>query len=658
MRATPATDVNRTRARARDKSVTRLSILEAARRLASAKGIEKLTLADVATEAGMARATVYGYFKSRDELMQAVVSDDLTMLSNMVPDVEWPEAVAAAEPAREDDDAVEADEAAEAAPVETAPQVNEPASLFNLFSTLPESARAETFAAVEARDAEETQALDALLALVPQDDAPVSQDDIPAVEEAEVTETAVEAEAPAPVEAVREPETPVLLSAPDDFRVEQKVQLDSILARLTPNDPPNSEGSAATLARYDRRLRVVERTITEMQTQHQQVEKSATGSNDTVMETLRGMTQRLEESERRQREAFADLRASAREAARRLDALEGGKSAAPETPVEDFVPGVVVVPEEPVTKTDEEIAAEAEAKASVTYLSNARASARAALDETKVAAAPKPWWMRIPKKYLMVTCAMMSAVVFVVGVLVVQRASAIAARADTISPAVMSRAVAHRPQRLAVVGPLDELSALAASGNGKAQLLIGLKYLKGDGAEKNPVEAAKWIGKAAQRGEPMAQYWAGYVYQHGIGVSADPDEAMRWYESSAEQGNTKAMYNLGVGYAQGWTGAKDTPEAGRWFARAARLGFLDAQFNLAVLYERGEGVPASLVDAYKWYAVAAKSGDAESKKRLEAIATQLNSDDLSAAQRSAMMFKPTPIVPEANAMPVVELKRG
>jgi localization factor PodJL len=250
-------------------------------------------------------------------------------------------------------------------------------------------------------------------------------------------------------------------------------------------------------------------------------------------------------------------------------------------------------------------------------------------------------------------------------VLVVQRASAIAARADTITAEVAQRAKAHMaampvaPKRIAAVTPLDELSAMASQGDAKAQLIVGLKYLKGtDGIEKNPVEAAKWVARAAQRGEPMAQYWAGYIYQHGIGVSADPDAALRWYEAAADQGNTKAMYNLGVGYAQGWNGAKDAPEASRWFARAARLGFVDAQFNLAVLYERGLGVPPNMSDAYKWYAVAAHSGDAESKKRMNAIASQMDADDLAAAQRSAMMFKPTPAVAAANALPALDLKRG
>jgi localization factor PodJL len=261
----------------------------------------------------------------------------------------------------------------------------------------------------------------------------------------------------------------------------------------------------------------------------------------------------------------------------------------------------------------------------------------------------------------MFACAFMSMVVLVIGVLVVQRATALAASAGTITAAAVRHTMQHAAtapkQQLAMVTPLDELSALAANGNGKAQLLIGLKYLKGEDGPKKPEEAAQWIGRAAQRGEPMAQYWAGYIYQHGIGVSADQDEAMHWYEAAADQGNMKAMYNLGVGYAQGWAGARDVPEASRWFTRAARFGFVDAQFNLAVLYERGQGVPSSLSDAYKWYAVAARNGDTESKKRLAAIVTQLDADDLAAAQRSADTFRPTPTVPEANTLPVLDQKR-
>ena len=81
------------------------------------------------------------------------------------------------------------------------------------------------------------------------------------------------------------------------------------------------------------------------------------------------------------------------------------------------------------------------------------------------------------------------------------------------------------------------------------------------------------------------------------------------------------------------------------------MGYVDSQFNLAVLYERGDGVPQSLLDAYKWYVIAGRQGDAESKQRVDALKTQLNPDDLTAAQHAADSFHPMPVSDAANVPP-------
>jgi localization factor PodJL len=111
------------------------------------------------------------------------------------------------------------------------------------------------------------------------------------------------------------------------------------------------------------------------------------------------------------------------------------------------------------------------------------------------------------------------------------------------------------------------------------------------------------------------------------------------------------MHNLAIAYANGTGVAKDFMVAARWFTQAAQLGYVDSQFNLAVLYERGDGVPQSLLDAYKWYSIAAAQGDAESKSRIDAIATQLSADDLAAAQKAAQTFKPASMQSAANDIP-------
>jgi localization factor PodJL len=206
----------------------------------------------------------------------------------------------------------------------------------------------------------------------------------------------------------------------------------------------------------------------------------------------------------------------------------------------------------------------------------------------------------------------------------------------------------------ASTAPLDRLTVLANAGNAKAELIVALKYLDGDGVPANDTEGAKWLERAAEAGEPVAQYRMGTLYERGRGVTADAAKAEHWYEAAANQGNRKAMHNLAVAYAEGSGVKKDFTEASRWFSRAANLGLSDSQFNLAVLYERGLGVPQSLLNAYKWYAVAAAQGDTESKARLQAIATQMNPDDRAAAQHAADTFKPGSLDARANVAPTVE----
>ncbi len=207
------------------------------------------------------------------------------------------------------------------------------------------------------------------------------------------------------------------------------------------------------------------------------------------------------------------------------------------------------------------------------------------------------------------------------------------------------------PQQSASIPAMDRLTALANSGNAKAETVVGLKYLNGDGVAVNEAQAAKWLERAAESGEPIAQYRLGTLYEHGKGVAADPAKATHWYQAAAMQGNRKAMHNLAVALAEGTGTKKDMNEAARWFSKAASLGLADSEFNLAVLYERGLGVPQSLLDAYKWYAIAAAQGDSESKSRIEAIATQLSADDRAAAQHAADTFKPAASDPRANVTP-------
>jgi AcrR family transcriptional regulator len=66
--------------REQQKAARRQKILVAAALLFARKGFEKTTVEEIATEAGLAWATVYKYFKTKGELLWAVVHPELERL--------------------------------------------------------------------------------------------------------------------------------------------------------------------------------------------------------------------------------------------------------------------------------------------------------------------------------------------------------------------------------------------------------------------------------------------------------------------------------------------------------------------------------------------------------------------------------------------------
>jgi uncharacterized protein len=72
---------------------------------------------------------------------------------------------------------------------------------------------------------------------------------------------------------------------------------------------------------------------------------------------------------------------------------------------------------------------------------------------------------------------------------------------------------------------------LAEQGEFAAQNVLGSMYLKGRGVSQNDFEAAKWLRKAAEQGDPWsqtAQSVLGTLYEDGHGVPQDV-LAYMWY---------------------------------------------------------------------------------------------------------------------------------
>ncbi len=85
-----------------------------------------------------------------------------------------------------------------------------------------------------------------------------------------------------------------------------------------------------------------------------------------------------------------------------------------------------------------------------------------------------------------------------------------------------------------------ELQPLAAAGDAKSQVRLGLMYREGRGAPRDPKAAFSWLLRAAKQGRPDAQFLVGTMYRRGEGTPQDEQAGLTWLRRAAAQGNVKA----------------------------------------------------------------------------------------------------------------------
>lgn len=172
------------------------------------------------------------------------------------------------------------------------------------------------------------------------------------------------------------------------------------------------------------------------------------------------------------------------------------------------------------------------------------------------------------------------------------------------------------------------LRAAAERGEAEAQYLLGLQYREGDGIDRSPAEAEKWLSRAAGAGSVEAQAALGALQA----ASGDQDklaEAAKWLLTAADRGNAEAMQNLGALYREHPGMSGDPLAALRWYVQAATAGQPAAARAVAELYARGQGVARDGALALHWYRRAAELGDAPAKLlfgRVEAVTQAVTAD--------------------------------
>ncbi len=618
----------------------RATILAAARKIIAQEGAEKFTLSAVAREADVPKNSLYGTFHNKNELLVAIAADDLSGTARTMQGGK---------------------------PVET-PVPLPHADLVDVLNGKAE----------------------ARFRLPADTIVPGNAGLPPLAEEPPLAMAQAEYE-----EIPSQPNDPYGQMPAVARKRGEASQLHDIIERLTLPTTPLGEGSAAAVTRMDRRMGIVEKVLAELEGQFDKVEKLANDGFQSTETSLEALVQRAERTDQRISETATTLRGELLAAFTRIDPPKTEPPRVSPLPdPRDYEIAVSDIP--PADRASAEIegvAAEVEPQgdlrsqmkpqtANDDYLSNARRSASEAAVVQQ--ALPPPVRRRrrrrdyfLSRSQLLGIGAISIAVILAtMGIALsegfidvnhshvgtpIERASQQPARPQRVALATPPHAVTPAPAAPQTetaapsppkkLSPMERVEALANGGNTKAALIVGVKYLDGDGVARSEGDAAQWLERAAKAGEPVAQYRLGTLYQRGAGVVQDEAQARRWYEAAANQGNRKAMHNLGVFYAEGRGTTQDYEKAASWFTRAANMGYVDSQFDLAVLYERGAGVPQSLSDAYKWYAIAAHGGDDVSKTRIEVLETQLDPRELAAARAAAHDFRANALSRAANMTP-------
>lgn len=155
----------------------------------------------------------------------------------------------------------------------------------------------------------------------------------------------------------------------------------------------------------------------------------------------------------------------------------------------------------------------------------------------------------------------------------------------------------------------------AAQGHRRAQLNLGTLYFRGQGVQRDLIQARAWLEQAAMDGDVYATYaLARAMAENAPPASADPTRAADLFRRAAEKGHMLAALRYGMALAEGSGVKQDLPAAQRWLVQAQQNGVPEAALALGDMAVR---TPATrdkaanekiLQSAISWYQVAANAG--------------------------------------------------
>jgi TPR repeat protein len=176
------------------------------------------------------------------------------------------------------------------------------------------------------------------------------------------------------------------------------------------------------------------------------------------------------------------------------------------------------------------------------------------------------------------------------------------------------------------------LEQAAVKGEPAAAYNLALLLLS-TGAAGDLLRAVELLRVAARAEIADAQHALGVLYLRGRGVSRDPAEAALWLKRAADNGNPAGEVEYAILLFNGDGVTADEGVAARYFRRAAAKGNAIAQNRLARLYATGRGVPKNVVEAAAWHLVAAAQGLTDSW--LDSTLGNMSAEERTRAERLA-----------------------
>lgn len=162
---------------------------------------------------------------------------------------------------------------------------------------------------------------------------------------------------------------------------------------------------------------------------------------------------------------------------------------------------------------------------------------------------------------------------------------------------------------------LELFQKAAAAGHTRAQINLGILYMRGLGVPRDLVNARAWLEKAAASGDPQALYTLGRAMDESSEqIAPDPVRAADLYRRAAEKGHVLAGLRYGLALSEGVGIKRDAVQAQKWLVQARENGVPEAALALGDMAAR---TPASrdkaanertVQSAVSWYEVAAHGG--------------------------------------------------